>query len=42
MIYPERERNSLAEFLKKKVLTISELKELLQCSIPTVRNRLRA
>ena len=42
MINPERERNSLAEFLKKKVLNISELKELLQCSIPTVRNRLRA
>lgn len=42
MIDPERERNALMEFRKRKVLTISELRELLQCSIPTVRNRLKA
>lgn len=42
MINPERERNVLVEFRKKKVLTIGQLRELLQCSVPTVRNRLRA
>ena len=42
MINLERERNALVEFRKRKALTISQLKDLLQCSIPTVRNRLRA
>lgn len=42
MVHPERERNALVKFQKKKVLTISQLRELLQCSVSTVRNRLRA
>lgn len=42
MIHPEREQNALAEFRKKKVLTVDQLQELLRCSVPTVRNRLRA
>jgi len=42
MVHPEREQDALAEFRKKKVLTISQLRELLRCSVSTVRNRLRA
>ena len=42
MIHPQRERNALAEFRGRKVLTVSQLRELLQCSVSTVRNRLRA
>ena len=42
MIHPQRERKTLSEFRKKKVLTIPQLRQLLQCSVSSVRNRLRA
>jgi len=42
MINPEREQNALGEFRKKKVLTVSQLRELLRCSLSSIRNRLRA
>ncbi len=42
MIYTQSEQNTLAELREKKVLTIGELRQLLRCSVSTVRNRLRA
>lgn len=42
MIDPEQERITLKTFKTTKVMTISQLADLLYCSVPTVRNRLRA
>lgn len=41
MIDPALERLTTGEFRRRKVLTIRQLVELLGCSIPTVRNRLK-
>jgi hypothetical protein len=41
MIGEEKENRSLKHFWKKKIMTISEIAESMQCSIPTVRNRLK-
>jgi hypothetical protein len=42
MINPKQEKITLKTFKEKKVMTISKLTDLLDCSVPTVRNRLRA
>ncbi len=42
MIDPALERLATGEFRRRKVLTIRHLVELLGCSIPTVRNRLKS
>jgi predicted transcriptional regulator len=41
MISEEKENRFLKHFRKKKIMTISEIAESMQCSIPTVRNRLK-
>lgn len=41
MIDPALDRLATGEFRRRKVLTISHLVELLGCSIPTARNRLK-
>jgi hypothetical protein len=41
MIDPALERLTTEEFRRRKVLTVRQLVELLGCSIPTVRNRLK-
>jgi DNA-binding CsgD family transcriptional regulator len=41
MIGEEKEKRFLKHFWKKKIMTISEIAESMQCSIPTVRNRLK-
>lgn len=41
MIGEEKENRFLKHFWGKKVMTISEIAESMQCSIPTVRNRLK-
>lgn len=41
MICEEKENRFLKHFRKKKIMTISEITESMQCSIPTVRNRLK-
>lgn len=40
MIDPEKEHESILVFKQKKVMTIQELSKLMECSIPTIRNRL--
>lgn len=42
MIDPERDEITLKTFKTQKVMTVSQLADLLYCSVPTVRNRLRA
>jgi len=41
MIDPERDEITLKTFKAQKVMTVSQLAGLLNCSVPTVRNRLR-
>lgn len=41
MIGEEKENSFLKHFWKKKIMNISEIAESMQCSIPTVRNRLK-
>jgi len=41
MIDPERDEITLKTFKTQKVMTVSQLADLLYCSVPTVRNRLR-
>ena len=40
MITPEKEIETFRLFKQKKVMTVLELSKLMDCSIPTVRNRL--
>ena len=42
MIDPDVERTAVTAFRKKRVMTVVQLADLLSCSIPTVRKRLRA
>ena len=42
MIDPQTEQLTSKEFKKRKIMTVLQLAELLDCSIPTVRIRLRA
>ena len=42
MIDPKRDEITLKTFNTQKVMTVSQLADLLYCSVPTVRNRLRA
>lgn len=42
MINPEKEKAVTEEFKRRKVITIPQLAQLLECSVPTVRNRLGA
>ncbi len=42
MIDFERDEITLKTFKSQKVITVSQLLDLLHCSVPTVRNRLRA
>ncbi len=42
MIPSELEKQVLQKFRTRKVLTVDQLKSLLHCSVPTVRNRLHA
>ena len=41
MISEEKENGFLKHFREKKIMTISGIAESMQCSIPTVRNRLK-
>jgi DNA-binding transcriptional regulator GbsR (MarR family) len=41
MISQQKEDNALKQFFKKKIMTISEIAQLMESSIPTVRNRLK-
>lgn len=41
MISPEVEKEVLQKFHTRKVFTVNQLKSLLQCSVPTVRNHLK-
>ena len=41
MIDPERDEITLKTFKTQKVMTVSQLADLLYCSVPTVRNRLK-
>ncbi len=41
MIDPKRDEITLKTFKIQKVMTVSQLADLLYCSVPTVRNRLR-
>ena len=41
MICEEKENGFLKHFREKKIMTISGIAESMQCSIPTVRNRLK-
>jgi len=42
MINPAHEALTTREFRKRKVLTVRQLVQLLDCSVPTVRNRLKS
>ena len=42
MITPEVEKEVLQKFHTQKVLTVAQLKSLLHCSVPTVRNHLKS
>jgi hypothetical protein len=42
MIDEGKERQTLAVFRRSRIMTISQLAEHLDCSVPTVRNRLRS
>ena len=42
MIDPERDENNVKTFKTQKVMTVSQLADLLYYSVSTVRNRLRA
>ena len=37
----EKEKKALDSFLRKKVLRVEQVAELLACSIPTARRRLK-
>ena len=41
MINPEKENETLAVFRRSRIMTLTHLAHHLDCSIPTVRNRLR-
>jgi len=41
MINPEKETETLEVFRRSRIMTITQLAQHLDCSIPTVRNRLR-
>ncbi len=42
MIDEENERQTLAVFRRSRIMTVTQLAQHLDCSIPTVRNRLRS
>jgi hypothetical protein len=42
MVDEEKERQSLSVFRRSRIMTITQLAQHLDCSIPTVRNRLRS
>lgn len=42
MIDEEKEQQTLAVFRRSRIMTVTQLAQILDCSIPTVRNRLRS
>jgi len=42
MVDEEKERQTLAVFRRSRIMTVTQLAQHLDCSIPTVRNRLRS